>query len=132
MAVFFGTDGLRGVANEDLTYDMAIKCGNSLSQQLGGKGRVLIGRDTRVSGTFLESALATGLMAGGVDVHYVGVIPTAGLAYLTKTFKYDYGIVLTASHNPAHYNGIKVLSTTEKSFKTKRKKKLKEVLLEQG
>ncbi len=124
MAVFFGTDGLRGIVSEDLTYDMAFKCGNSLSQMLLGKGRVIIARDTRVSGSFIESALAAGLMAGGVDVYLAKVLPTAGLAYLTKTFKFDYGIVITASHNPAEYNGIKILSSNGEKLQDKEEEKV--------
>ena len=105
MGVFFGTDGLRGVVGEELSYDIAYRVGNALSS-LSPK-RVLIGRDTRISGEYLTMAISLGLMSGGVDVVDVGVCPTAGVAYLTRQ-GYDYGIVVSASHNPKAYNGIKI------------------------
>lgn len=123
MSVFFGTDGLRGVVGEELTYDIAFKCGNSLSQNMQG-GRVLIGRDTRVTGSFLVSALACGLLSGGVDVVDAGIIPTAAVAYLTKSFKFDYGISITASHNPMQYNGIKIFSLKGEKLQDKEEEKI--------
>lgn len=123
MSVFFGTDGLRGVVGEELTYDIAFKCGNSLSQNMHG-GRVLIGRDTRVTGSFLVSALACGLLSGGVDVVDAGIIPTAAVAYLTKSFKFDYGISITASHNPMQYNGIKIFSLKGEKLQDKEEEKI--------
>lgn len=107
MAIYFGTDGIRGIVNLDLTADLAIKCGNSLTQEKQAP-KVLIGWDTRVSCTYLANAFACGVMAGGGSVSYVGIIPTAGIAYLTKTLKYDYGVMISASHNPKEYNGIKI------------------------
>jgi len=127
MSVFFGTDGLRGVVGQDLTYDLAFKCGNSLSQMIKGKAKVLIGRDTRVTGDYLVSSIATGLMAGGVDVYYLGVIPTSGVAFLTETYGYDYGIVITASHNPNNFNGIKIFSNKGEKISED-----KETLIERG
>lgn len=123
MSVFFGTDGLRGVVGEELTYDIAFKCGNSLSQNMQG-GRVLIGRDTRVTGSFLVGALACGLLSGGVDVVDAGIIPTAAVAYLTKSFKFDYGISITASHNPMQYNGIKIFSLKGEKLQDKEEEKI--------
>ena len=123
MSVFFGTDGLRGVVGEELTYDIAFKCGNSLSQNMQG-GRVLIGRDTRVTGSFLVNALACGLLSGGVDVVDAGIIPTAAVAYLTKSLKFDYGISITASHNPMQYNGIKIFSFKGEKLQDKEEEKI--------
>ena len=97
MGVFFGTDGLRGVVNEDLSFDVAYKCGNALSS-LKNSPTVLIGRDTRVSGEYLTLAVASGAMSGGAHVIDLGVIPTAGVAYLTKALGADYGVVISASH----------------------------------
>lgn len=119
MAIFFGTDGLRGVVGKDLSFDIAFKCGNSLSQLMDCGGKVVIGRDTRLSGSFLQSAVTAGLLAGGVDVVDVGIIPTAGVAYLTKACKFDYGIVITASHNPSEFNGIKILSSSGEKLSDK-------------
>lgn len=107
MGLFFGTDGLRGKVNEDLTQDIAYKIGNALSI-LKENPKIIIGADTRVSNTYLALSLAGGAMSGGAEVIDVGVIPTAGVAYLTKTLKADYGIVISASHNSGEYNGIKV------------------------
>lgn len=107
MGIFFGTDGLRGKVNEDLTQDIAYKIGNALSI-LKENPKIIIGADTRVSNTYLALSLASGAMSGGANVIDVGVIPTAGVAYLTRTLCADYGIVISASHNSGEYNGIKV------------------------
>ena len=107
MGIFFGTDGLRGKVNEDLTQDIAYKIGNALSI-LKENPKIIIGADTRVSNTYLALSLASGAMSGGANVIDVGVIPTAGVAYLTRTINADYGIVISASHNSGEYNGIKV------------------------
>ncbi len=109
MSVFFGTDGLRGIVGQDLNFDVAFKCGNSLSQTQK-KAKVLLGRDTRTTGTYLSCAIASGLMAGGANVVDAGIIPTPAVSYLTKAEGFDYGIVITASHNPMEYNGIKIFS----------------------
>ena len=110
MGLFFGTDGLRGKVNEDLTLDIAHKIGNALSI-LKENPKILIGSDTRISNTYLALGLASGAMSGGAKVVDVGVVPTAGVAYLTKKFNFDYGIVISASHNSGEYNGIKVFDS---------------------
>lgn len=110
MSVFFGTDGLRGVAGTEVTPDVAYKCGNSLSQLLKGKGKILIGKDTRVSGDMIAFSVISGLLAGGVNVTFVGVCPSGAVAYLTEKLGFDFGIMITASHNSAEYNGIKIFS----------------------
>lgn len=107
MGLFFGTDGLRGIVNEDLSYEIAYKCGNALST-LTDSPLVVIGRDTRVTGDYLMVAVAGGVMSGGGRVIDLGVVPTAGVAYLTRALGADYGVVISASHNPKEYNGIKV------------------------
>jgi len=104
----FGTDGVRGVANLDLTPELALRLGRAAGHILGGPGHsVVIGRDTRRSGRMLESALAAGLCSVGMDVRLAGHIPTPGLAYLTRTEDVVAGAVISASHNPAPDNGIK-------------------------
>ncbi len=110
MGLFFGTDGLRGIVNEDLSFDIAYKCGNALSA-LKDSPKVLIGSDTRVSGEYLTLAVASGVMSGGGSVVDLGVVPTAGVAYLTKELGADYGVVISASHNPKEYNGIKIFNS---------------------
>ena len=107
MGLFFGTDGLRGKVNEDLTQDIAYKIGNALSI-LKERPTIIIGSDTRISNTYLTLGVASGAMSGGANVIDVGVVPTAGIAYITKTLNADYGIVVSASHNSGEYNGIKV------------------------
>lgn len=107
MAVFFGTDGIRGVVNDSLNYDLSFKCGNSLGSSKPN-AIILIGGDTRVTRTFLTSAFAGGAMSAGAKVIDVGVCPTAGIAYITKAIKADFGTVVSASHNPPEYNGIKI------------------------
>ena len=110
MGLFFGTDGLRGKVNEDLTFEVAYKIGNALSI-LKDKPKILIGGDTRISGTYLSLGVASGAMSGGAEVIDAGVVPTAGIAYLTKKIKADYGVVISASHNSGEYNGIKIFNS---------------------
>jgi phosphoglucosamine mutase len=108
----FGTDGVRGVANLDLTPELALRLGRAAGHVLGGPGHsVVIGRDTRRSGRMLESALAAGLCSVGMEVRLVGHIPTPGLAYLAKAHDFVAGAVISASHNPAPDNGIKFFDT---------------------
>jgi phosphoglucosamine mutase len=110
MGIFFGTDGLRGKVNEVLTFDVAYKIGNALSI-LKENPTILIGSDTRISNTYLTLAVSSGAMSGGANVIDLGIIPTAGVAYLTKTLKADYGVVISASHNSGEYNGIKIFNS---------------------
>ena len=112
---FFGTDGIRGkVGEEPITPETVLKLGWAAGRVLGGKdgdsGKVLIGKDTRVSGYLLESALESGLCAAGVDIRLLGPMPTPGIAYLTRTARARAGIVISASHNPYEDNGIKFFS----------------------
>lgn len=110
---YFGTDGIRGkVGQAPITPEFVMKlgwaAGKVFAQQ--GRGRILIGKDTRISGYMFESALEAGLSAAGVDVSLLGPIPTPGIAYLTRTFRAQAGIVISASHNPYYDNGIKFFS----------------------
>lgn len=107
MGIFFGTDGVRGVVNKDLTDSLAQIVGNALARKKKG-AKIILGRDTRVSGSFISSAFAAGALMGGANVIDVGIIPTAGISYLVKTQRADFGVVISASHNPKQYNGIKV------------------------
>ena len=110
MGLFFGTDGLRGKVNEDLSFNIAYKIGNALSI-LKERPRILIGADTRISNSYLTVAVAGGAMSGGASVVDAGVVPTAGIAYLTKELNFDYGVVISASHNSGEYNGIKIFNS---------------------
>ncbi|MEE6294339.1 phosphoglucosamine mutase [Georgenia wangjunii] len=114
MPRLFGTDGVRGLANRDITAELALDLGVAAARVLGTVGqfeghrpRAVIGRDTRVSGEFLGAAIASGLASAGVDVVQLGVLPTPGVAYLTSTLDVDLGVVISASHNAMPDNGIK-------------------------
>ena len=126
MGLFFGTDGLRGKVNDDLSYDIAYKCGNALGSRYS---KILIGRDTRRTGSFITLAFATGAMNAGSDVTDIGVCPTAGISYLTKELGYDFGVVISASHNPAEYNGIKIFDSQGKKLGDKREEELEKSFL---
>ena len=111
MGKYFGTDGIRGVANDTLTPEVAFKLGRiggALYAQNDQRAKVLIGRDTRLSGPMFEGALVAGLLSSGAEVMRLGVITTPGVAYLTKVMGADMGIMISASHNPFEDNGIKI------------------------
>ncbi len=111
MARLFGTDGVRGIAGEDLTTDLAMRIGRGAAAVLGKSGRrtkFIIGKDTRISGDMLETALAAGLCSVGADVLLAGVIPTPAIAYLARLYGCTAGVVISASHNPVEFNGIKL------------------------
>lgn len=114
MARLFGTDGVRGIANEDMTAELAMSIGRAAAEVLtqGRRRRplVVIGKDTRLSSDMLESGLAAGLCSVGADVIIVGVVPTPAVAFLVHQYKADAGIMISASHNPYTYNGIKIFS----------------------
>lgn len=112
MTRLFGTDGVRGIANADLTPELAFRLGEAAGHFLGdgGRGRIVVGRDTRRSGDMLEGALVAGICSGGADALTVGIIPTPAVALLTRELGAEGGVVISASHNPAEYNGIKFFS----------------------
>src|SRR5216110_269386 len=113
----FGTDGVRGTANiEPVTAETALKLGRAAAHVFKslnadardfGKHKIVIGKDTRLSGYMLENAISSGILAMGVDVLFIGPLPTPGVAYVTRSLRADAGIVITASHNPYDDNGIK-------------------------
>src|SRR5512147_561029 len=111
----FGTDGIRGTVNYHpmtpetvLRVGMAVAC---LLREKHGRNMILIGKDTRLSGYLIESALTSGICSLGMNVTLVGPIPTPGIAFLTRTLRLDAGIVISASHNPFEDNGIKIFSS---------------------
>ncbi len=112
MGRLFGTDGARGIANKELTCELATNIGRAaafvLTEKTTEKPKVLIGKDTRVSSNMLEMALAAGLCSVGADVVLVGFVPTPAIAFLVKDREADAGIMISASHNPCEYNGIKI------------------------
>ncbi len=114
MSRLFGTDGVRGIANKELTPDLAFQLGWAGAKVLAGetwhKPIILVGLDTRISCGMLEAALVSGICSAGADVCICGVIPTPGVAYLTRKYKCDAGVIISASHNSYEYNGIKFFS----------------------
>ena len=116
MRKYFGTDGVRGTVNEDpMTAEFALRLGRAaghvLTRHLPHKPHILIGKDTRLSGYMIESALCAGLTAQGMNVQLVGPVPTPAVAYLTRSLRADAGVMLSASHNPAGDNGIKFFAS---------------------
>lgn len=117
MGRLFGTDGVRGIANKDLTNDLAMKIGSAaatvlLREAKSKKPTVLIGKDTRASGDMLEAALTAGLCSVGCNVLSIGIVPTPAVAYLVGLYECEAGIMISASHNPCEYNGIKIFQKT--------------------
>jgi len=116
MGRLFGTDGVRGVANTELTPELAYSIGRAgayvLTKHANGRAKILVGRDTRISGPLLECALVAGMCSVGADVVISGVIPTPAIAYLVRTEGFDAGVMISASHNPFEHNGIKYFSGT--------------------
>lgn len=116
MARLFGTDGVRGLANRDITAELALDLGVAAARVLGTRSegsrfaRAVVGADTRVSGEFLTAAISAGLASAGVDVTQVGVLPTPAIAYLTQATDVDLGVIISASHNPMADNGIKFIA----------------------
>ena len=111
MGRLFGTDGVRGTANEELTPLLAMQLGQAgayvLTKEIEHKPTIMVGCDTRISGDMLANALMAGVCSVGANAVYVGVVPTPAVAYLTRKYKVDAGVVISASHNPVEFNGIK-------------------------
>src|ERR1700710_345401 len=110
----FGTDGIRGVANQDpMTAEVALRLGQAVAQRFRHRsrpGRIVIGKDTRLSGYMLESALQAGIVTAGADVLLVGPLPTPGIAFITSSMRADAGVVISASHKPYQDNGIQIFA----------------------
>lgn len=106
---FFGTDGIRGIIGKDLDLDFFVKLGNAISK-ISDNRKVLIARDTRLNGEQIKQSLIEGLSANDVEIFDAGIIPTGALCFLTQYYKFDFGIMITASHNPSEYNGIKIFN----------------------
>lgn len=111
MSQYFGTDGIRGIPNKDLTVELSTKVGNALTL-LKKSPLVVIGTDTRVSKDMLKTAVSAGILAGGGNVIDLGIMTTPAVSYMTTYYKAEFGVVISASHNPAEYNGIKIFDST--------------------
>lgn len=136
MGRLFGTDGVRGIANKDLTNDLAMKIGMAAAEILiknkGNKPKVMIGKDTRASGDMLEAALTAGFCAVGVDVLSVGVVPTPAIAYLVGKYNCDAGVMISASHNPCEYNGIKIFRGNGYKLPDELEEEIEAIILDQA
>jgi phosphoglucosamine mutase len=133
MGRLFGTDGVRGIANESLTCDLAFKLGQAGAYALTSevhRARILIGKDTRISGDMLESALVAGICSVGAEAVIAGVIPTSGIAYLTRNYGADAGVVISASHNTVEYNGIKFFSADGQKLPDAIEERIERIILD--
>lgn len=133
MGKLFGTDGIRGIAGEELTAELAFRLGLAVAKVLNEssqkKTSVIIGKDTRLSGDMFEAAITAGLCAMGSDVYLVGVVPTPAVAYLVREIKADAGVMISASHNPSEYNGIKVFGAEGYKLSDELEAKVEELIL---
>lgn len=136
MGKLFGTDGIRGVANETLDAKLAYRVGQaaaiSLCDDSGTKPTVIIGKDTRISSDMLEGALVAGLTACGCNAILLGVVPTPAVAYLTIYLHADAGVVISASHNPYEHNGIKMFSSEGFKLNDALEARIEELILQDG
>jgi len=123
----FGTSGVRGLVNVDLTPVLAAKIGLAVATFSKAK-KVLVARDTRVSGLMLENSLVSGLLAGGADADCLGIVPTPVLAYLTKKLNGNAGMMITASHNPPQYNGIKIFNSSCLAYDDKSQNEVEKII----
>lgn len=132
MGKLFGTDGVRGVANTELTADLAYKLGRVGAYILTEgkkKARIVIGKDTRRSGDMLEAAIVAGILSTGSDALCVGVVPTPAVAFLTRKYEADAGVVISASHNPVEFNGIKFFNKDGFKLPDEIEGKIEEIIL---
>lgn len=133
MARLFGTDGVRGVANESLTCELAVKIGQAAAAVLGGNQKkrplVAVGMDTRISSDMLAGAISAGLCSSGADVLSLGVIPTPAVAYLVRKYHADAGVVISASHNSAEFNGIKIFSANGYKLPDELEERIEDMIL---
>ncbi|AEF93183.1 phosphoglucosamine mutase [Desulfotomaculum nigrificans CO-1-SRB] len=135
MGKLFGTDGVRGVANTELTAELAFQLGRAGGYVLTKQGhpkKVVIGRDTRISGDMLEAALVAGICSVGVDVYKVGVLPTPAIAFLTRKLGAGAGVVISASHNPVADNGIKFFGPSGYKLPDELESRIEKLVLEGG
>ena len=123
----FGTSGIRGLIGSEVTCELALNVGKSLAYYLGNQGTVVIGYDTRTTNQMLDQAICAGLLESGVDVVKIGMVPTPLVGYATEKLNADAGIMLTASHNPSQYNGIKLWNKNGMAYTQAQERKIEEI-----
>ena len=136
MGRLFGTDGARGIANTEISCELAIKIGRATAMVLGEsvgnrKLKVLVGTDTRISADMLSCAIAAGFCSVGCDVLQLGVVPTPAVAFLVKEYSYDAGVMISASHNPCEYNGIKIFRSNGYKLPDEMEEKIEAIILDE-
>ena len=136
MGRLFGTDGARGIANSELTCELAMEIGRAaamvLTKQTNKKPKFLIGMDTRASSQMLEASISAGLCSVGADVMLLGEIPTPAVAYLVRKYEYDAAIMISASHNPCEYNGIKIFQGTGYKLPDSLEEEIESIILDKS
>ena len=132
MPKLFGTFGVRGLVNQELTPNTTFDLGLALVTHLKNKGRVAVGHDNRTSSEMFEHAIIAGLTAGGCDVLRLGLIPTPVLSFGTRYFSCDAGVMITASHNPPEYNGVKFWDREGAGFERKRERMIESIVMRKG
>ncbi|MBC8584931.1 phosphoglucosamine mutase [Youxingia wuxianensis] len=134
MGRIFGTDGVRGIANGDLTIELAMNIGRAagmvVEEAIGRRPTFLVGKDTRISSDMLEAAMAAGLCSAGANVIHLGVVPTPAVALLVKKYQAHAGIMLSASHNPFEYNGIKIFSAQGYKLLDAQEEEIEQIVLD--
>ena len=134
MGRLFGTDGVRGIANIELTPELAFKIGQVgayiLTEQKNSNPKILVGKDTRISGDMLEAALISGICSVGAIAISLGVVPTPAVAYLIKKYNADSGVVISASHNPVEYNGIKYFNSSGYKLNNSIEERIESIILD--
>ena len=123
----FGTSGIRGKVGSEVTCELALNVGKSLAYYLGNQGTVVIGYDTRTTNQMLDQAICAGLLESGVNVIKIGMVPTPLVGYATEKLGADAGIMLTASHNPSQYNGIKLWNKNGMAYTSSQEREIEEI-----
>ena len=123
----FGTSGIRGLIGSEVTCELALNVGKSLAYYLGNEGTVVLGYDTRTTNKMLDQAICAGLLESGVNVIKIGMVPTPLVGYATEKLGADAGVMLTASHNPSQYNGIKLWNKNGMAYTANQEAQIEEI-----
>lgn len=123
----FGTSGIRGKIGEEVTSNLALNVAKALATYLGGTGNVVLGYDTRTTNKMLDNAITAGLLESGVNVLKIGMVPTPLVGYAVKTLNADAGIMITASHNPSQYNGIKIWNSNGMAYTPSQEREIENI-----